>query len=110
MYKPLFNHDDEVNTIFETIKTTLEKVGIRPTIDYVNMAINIYFGWDDGMSSYEIDILDWNDDDENDMLEHMFDGNVTVEFYRNDQIIGKFNAVFPLAIVASINSVFGLFQ
>ena len=110
MYKPLFVHDDEVNTILDTIKSTLDKAGVTPTITYGNMVVDISFDYDDGMSSYAISILDWEDDDENDMLEHMFDGNVTVEFYRNEQVIGKFNAVFPLAIVASINSVFKLFQ
>ena len=105
--KPLYEHDTEVYDMVSLINNVLREGNVEYKLEYDNLMVTYEFDGNDGLSHFEIVILDWSDDDNesDDMLPNMYDSPITVELYRNEQIIGKFNGAFEYIITASINAI-----
>ena len=92
--KPFFEHDDEVYSVIDTVKSIL---GDDVKIEYSNMIVTITCNAHNGY--FEIVINDYTDEtlDDIDVLNTMIDSAVTVSIYRNEQIICIVNNAFSFA-------------
>ncbi len=100
--KPLYDHDSEVYDMLDSIVSVIDELGTKRNVEYGNNIATVSFSRDDGLSLFEIEILDGLDDE---WMEHQFDSSIRVAIYRNEQIVGCFNGAFKFLILATIREI-----
>ena len=103
--KPLYDHDAEVYDMINSIVSVIDELGTKRNVEYGNNIATISFSRDDGLSLFEIDILDGLDEVDDDWMQHQFDSSIRVEIYRNEQVVGWFNGAFKFLVLATIREI-----
>lgn len=105
MNKPLFTHCDEVYSMLDKIKSVFDSHQCNVNITYGHNIVTLTYVRDDGLSVFDIDIMDWDDDTDDEWMGHQFDSCINVAIWRNEQICAKFNGAFEWMVLELLTSI-----